>query len=390
MNIKTKKNNWTKVKFGDVVRNANSVERDPKKAGIERIVGLEHLDPGDLHIHRWNDPENGTSFSRKFVPGQTLFGKRRAYQRKVAFAEFEGICSGDILTFEPVDPEKLLPELLPFICQSEPFLDHALGTSAGSLSPRTSWKALSSYEFSLPPIKEQKRIAELLWAADLVYESYRRLIDRANQYYLSLIDERLFSEEYKTVSISDVAIINKNNLSDSNTKKTYQFSYIDISAIPHPKILGNVETHKFATAPSRARRCVENGDILVSTVRPNLKAFVRLNSLEGPHIASTGFAVISPRDHTLGSLIFHSLFSRRFSAYCEGRVTGTSYPAISAKDIASFTLNLPETNDLRQIISRELDGADAAILNIQRHVKKCQRLRNKLVQRLLEVGEYYV
>lgn len=165
----------TKVKFGDVVHNANLVEKDPVGAGIERIVGLEHLDPENLHIRRWGTPEDGTSFSRKFVPGQTLFGKRRAYQRKVAFAEFEGICSGDILTFESKDPEVLLPDLLPFICQTDAFFDHALGTSAGSLSPRTSWNALAKFEFLLPPLEEQKRIAEILWAADQVTEAYRRV-----------------------------------------------------------------------------------------------------------------------------------------------------------------------------------------------------------------------
>jgi len=161
------------VKFGDVVKNANLAERDPEAAGIGRVVGLEHLDPENLHIRRWNTLENGTSFTRKFVPGQTLFGKRRAYQRKVAFAEFEGICSGDILTFEPKDPEVLLPELLPFICQTNAFFDHALGTSAGSLSPRTSYKALQDFEFPLPPIEEQKRITEILWAADEAVERYR-------------------------------------------------------------------------------------------------------------------------------------------------------------------------------------------------------------------------
>ena len=63
---------WKMVKFDDVVRNANSTERDPLEAGIERIVGLEHLDPENLHIRRWNTPKDGTSFTRKFVSGQTL------------------------------------------------------------------------------------------------------------------------------------------------------------------------------------------------------------------------------------------------------------------------------------------------------------------------------
>jgi len=163
---------WKMVKFGEVVKNANLVERDPETNGIERIVGLEHIDPENLHIRRWNSVADGTSFTRKFVPGQTLFGKRRAYQRKVAYAEFEGICSGDILTFEPKNRKVLLPELLPFICQSDAFFDHALDTSAGSLSPRTSWTALKDFEFSLPPLDEQKRIAEILWAADGAYMNW--------------------------------------------------------------------------------------------------------------------------------------------------------------------------------------------------------------------------
>ena len=160
------------VKFGDVVTNANLVERNPEENGVTRIVGLEHIDPENLHIHRWNNISEGTSFTRKFVLGQTLFGKRRAYQRKVAYAKFTGICSGDILTFEPKDRNILLPELLPFICQSDAFFSHALDTSAGSLSPRTSWTALKNFSFPLPPLEEQKRLAELLWAADEAVEKW--------------------------------------------------------------------------------------------------------------------------------------------------------------------------------------------------------------------------
>ncbi len=191
MSTQSLKPGWKMVKFGEVVKNANLVERDPKANGIERIVGLEHIDPENLHIRRWNSVEDGTSFTRKFVPGQTLFGKRRAYQRKVAYAEFEGICSGDILTFEPKNRKVLLPELLPFICQSDAFFDHALDTSAGSLSPRTSWKALQDFEFPLPPIDEQKRVAEILWAADEAVEKYKDSIQSTEMAFSRLIGEQL-------------------------------------------------------------------------------------------------------------------------------------------------------------------------------------------------------
>src|SRR5512133_2573436 len=121
---------WPKVRFGDVVRTVDESVRDLQNSGLERYVGLEHIDPESLHIQRWGLIADGTSFTRRFRNGQVLFGKRRAYQRKVAVAEFDGLCSSDILVFEPKD-DRLLPELLPFVCQSDGFFEHALDTSAG-------------------------------------------------------------------------------------------------------------------------------------------------------------------------------------------------------------------------------------------------------------------
>lgn len=184
MNLNLDKSSWKHVAFGDVVRNVNVTARDPESAGIDRVIAMEHLDPGELKIQRWGSLEDGTTFTRRVTPGQTLFGKRRAYQRKVAYAEFDAICSGDILTFA-ADEAQLLPEFLPFLVQSNAFFDHALGTSAGSLSPRTNWRDLSSFEFDLPPLDEQKRIADLLWVVERhklalsdAVEAVRALLDR--------------------------------------------------------------------------------------------------------------------------------------------------------------------------------------------------------------------
>ncbi len=165
MTLKLDKSAWKRVAFGDVVRNANETIRNLDAAGIGRIIAMEHLDPGELKISRWGSTEDGTTFTRRVRPGQTLFGKRRAYQRKVAFAEFDAICSGDIYTFE-ADETQILGEFLPFLVQSNEFFDHALGTSAGSLSPRTNWRDLASFEFELPPFDEQMRIADLLWSIE--------------------------------------------------------------------------------------------------------------------------------------------------------------------------------------------------------------------------------
>lgn len=177
---------WRMVRFGDVVENINCVERNPLGAGLERFVGLEHMDGENLHIRRWGLIDGSdTTFTKLFRKGHVLFGKRRAYQRKVAVAEFDGICSSDILTFEPKG-DALIQELLPFIVQSDGFFEHALGTSSGSLSPRTRWSQLADYEFPLPPKDEQRRVADILWAADEVVERWRVVADRIGQLGMTL------------------------------------------------------------------------------------------------------------------------------------------------------------------------------------------------------------
>ena len=164
--------NWAPVRFGEVVENVNDTESDPGAAGLERFIGLEHLEPGSLHIRAWGNVADGTTFTRRCRPGQVLFGKRRAYQRKVAVAAFDAVVSGDIYVLAPKG-DRLLPELLPFLCLSERFFQHAVGTSAGSLSPRTNWSSLASFEFDLPPLDQQRRIAEILWAVDETREAWK-------------------------------------------------------------------------------------------------------------------------------------------------------------------------------------------------------------------------
>jgi type I restriction enzyme S subunit len=187
---------WTRVAFGDVVRLAKARVADPEAAGIERVVGLEHIEPGDLRIRRWGEVANGTTFTTLFKPGQVLFGKRRAYQRKVAVADFEGVCSGDIYVLEPTN-DRLMPELLPFLCQTDAFFDHAVGTSAGSLSPRTNWTSLASFEFLLPPVHEQARLVEALSASatnlDRLHVLYEQAAVLLDALILETIEIRGFS-----------------------------------------------------------------------------------------------------------------------------------------------------------------------------------------------------
>ena len=167
----------SKVKLGDV-----AIEHKETCKGSKDeypIVGLEHLVPEEVTLTAWSENSENT-FTKMFRKGNVLFGRRRAYLKKAAVAPFDGICSGDITVIEAI-PDRILPELLPFIIQNDDLFDFAVGKSAGSLSPRVKWEHLKNYEFELPDMDKQRELAELLWAMDATKKSYQKLITATDE-----------------------------------------------------------------------------------------------------------------------------------------------------------------------------------------------------------------
>ena len=160
------------MKLEEFARESRATHKGDK-SGVP-IVGLEHLIPQEIKFSGYDvDTEN--TFTKTFKKGQILFGRRRAYLKKAAIADFDGICSGDITVIEAI-PGKVDPLLLPFIIQNDKFFDYAVSRSAGGLSPRVKWEHLKDYEFDLPPIEEQRILADKLWAAYRLKESYKKLL----------------------------------------------------------------------------------------------------------------------------------------------------------------------------------------------------------------------
>jgi len=183
---------WERVAFGKVVQNKNENTSNPSLEGLSRVVGLDHMDSESLPLVRWSeldDLPDGTTFTRRFHAGQVLFGKRRSYQKKVSFPDFDGVCSGDILVFQSLDSKRLLPGFLPLLVQSDPFMDFAISTSAGSLSPRTKWSDLYKFEFLLPSLKNQEEIVEIIRSIDKAIQGYKKLSVRS--YRESIVHELL-------------------------------------------------------------------------------------------------------------------------------------------------------------------------------------------------------
>jgi type I restriction enzyme S subunit len=155
--------NCTATKFGGIAECDKKYPEHEKE--VERFVGLEWIEADNFQLQGFGLIASGTTFSKRFVKGDVLFGKRRAYLKKVAVADFDGICSGDILVIR-AKAMKMLQGLLPYYISADAFIQHAVSTSAGSLSPRTKWKDLAELEVSIPDIKTQEKILEVLQQFD--------------------------------------------------------------------------------------------------------------------------------------------------------------------------------------------------------------------------------
>lgn len=196
------RSDWRSYKFGEIATNI-SERVEPSKSDAEIYVGLEHLDPDSIHIRRFGTPSDVEGTKLKVYKGDIIFGRRRAYQRKAAIAEFNGICSAHSMVLR-ANPRTIEPDLFPFFIHSDVFMNRAVAISEGSLSPTIKWKSLSEQEFRLPPRPLQKKIAETLCALDCLNEKSLVNLDKLNIFYASFLNGFISKFTGEKLRLSDI------------------------------------------------------------------------------------------------------------------------------------------------------------------------------------------
>jgi restriction endonuclease S subunit len=177
-------------RFEEIAKSITERVEDPASAGVSRYVGLEHLDPDSIEIIRWGTPDQVSATKLRFYSGDVVYGRRRAYQRKLGVARFDGICSAHALVLR-AKQEVCLPEFLPYFLHSDQFHSRALEISVGSLSPTINWSTLKLQKFVLPSLEEQTRVVELLSAVDEHAEALRHQLNVAGETRKSVLQNLL-------------------------------------------------------------------------------------------------------------------------------------------------------------------------------------------------------
>ena len=197
-----------KYRFDEIAINSTA-KKKPGDADRAHYIGLEHIDSECLTITRWGSDVTPAGEKLVMKKGDVLFGKRRAYQRKVGIAPFDGIFSAHGLVLRP-NTKIVDSEFFPFFISSDQFMERAVRISVGGLSPTINWKDLKEQEFNLPPIAEQKVLAEKLWAAYRLKESYKKLLTATQEMVKSQFiemtgDPRTNPKSWQVKTLSELA-----------------------------------------------------------------------------------------------------------------------------------------------------------------------------------------
>lgn len=206
MNLKNiDKSNWQSFKFQEIAYRISETV-DPNTTELDVYIGLEHIDGENIHIKRFGIPADVSGGKLKCYPGDVIFGKRRAYQRKAAIVDFEGICSAHAFVFR-ANLEVIEPKLFPFFLHSDQFMDRAVDISVGGLSPTINWGDLKDQEFLLPPKEEQAKLAELLWAMNEVIEREKGVFENINKNKEALQNLLFDKDKYSQTKLEKYASI---------------------------------------------------------------------------------------------------------------------------------------------------------------------------------------
>lgn len=358
---KNLKPGWKVWRFDQMATNVNVRIDNPSESGMAHYVGLEHLDADSLKIRRWGTPDDVEATKLMFKKGDIIFGRRRAYQRKLGVAEFDGICSAHAMVLR-AKPDVVLPEFLPFFMQSDLFMNRAVEISVGSLSPTINWKTMAVQEFALPPIEEQSRILNLLENLQLLVQANEHATTSAKNLLDSFVAKKMstFNADNKRAKFDDVCI----RITDG-THQPPKFSdsgipFLLVSNLSSGKIDWSVEkwvsAEEYITLTKSFKP--QAGDVLLTLV--GSFGVPVLVDWQEQFTFQRHIGVLRPDDSKLRApYLYHFLCSSYGQWQCTKGAEGLAQKTITLKTLKAFDLPLPTLDEQDRFITEVAEYMNA-------------------------------
>lgn len=336
----------TKYRFDQIALNSTE-KKKPVEEDRFTYLGLEHLDSGSLKVSRYGSEVAPIGEKLVMRKGDVLFGKRRAYQKKVAIAPFDGIFSAHGLVLRPKE-DVVDKDFFPLFISSDYFLDAAIKISVGSLSPTINWKDLKELEFELPDLESQKRLASTLWAMNETMDSYKELIAVTDELVKSQFMEQfkeLIEQPEACSNIEDICtVFADGDWIESKEQSDEGIRLIQTGNIGSAQYLDKGERARFITDDTFERlNCTEvkANDILISRLPDPVGRACIIPEGLGKCITAVDCTIVRLGSRVIPEYFIAYTLSPFYMMQVASRETGSTRKRISRKNLGVLTIPVP-------------------------------------------------
>lgn len=397
MNVDPLPEGWSEVLLGEIgtcMKGSGITRSDMRDTGLACVRYGELYTHYESVIRRPITRINtlAASRARPIRRGDVLFAASGETAEEIGkcavyLGEEPAFAGGDIIVLRP---DQANPLFLGYSLNAEGVAAQKARRGQGDAVVHISSSNLAAISVPLPPPEEQRAIAEALSGVDELIEGLEKLIEKKRAVKQAAMQELLtgktrlpgFGGHWQTRKLLELADVNPEQLG-SKTSGRYAFNYISLEDVQAGKLLGSTRM-VFKTAPSRARRIVAAGDVLMATVRPQLLAHLKFDGRLDRSVCSTGFAVLRARPNAaVPSLLFHHLFSTPMDRQLDRLLTGSNYPAINAAEVAQLLIDCPLEVEEQQAIGGVLDGLDDEMTALSARLAKTRDVKRGMMQQLL-------
>jgi type I restriction enzyme, S subunit len=356
--------NWKNVKFGDIAQQIVERIDDPQKSGYNSYIGLEHIETEQINIQKYGDAKEVKSSKFLCQKGDIIFGRRRAYLRKLAVCDRDSLVSSDAMVIRP--KKEVIKEYLILMMQTDYFWEKAISLSAGSLSPRVKWRELSTIEFYLPPFDVQKKISDILWSIQDNLEKIEKLIQITEKLKKGLLEELITRKKWELINFGEKISLVKGKAPKKELgeiKSNLKLPYLNTDLLRDS--LQNIFLPKNDFMVE-----VTNKDVIILWDGSNAGEIFR--GKEG-YLSSTMTKLVYDKTEYDNNFLYYFLKTKEFEI--KSQCKGTGIPHVDKEIIESLQLPLISYQEQQKIVKilKQIFNAQYAFqenLNITRILKK--------------------
>ena len=342
-----------KYRFEQIAINSTE-KKKPVEEDRFTYLGLEHLDSGSLKVTRFGSEVAPIGEKLVMHKGDVLFGKRRAYQKKVAIAPFDGIFSAHGMVLRPRE-DVIDKSFFPLFISSDYFLDAAIKISVGSLSPTINWRDLKTLEFELPDLATQRKLAETLWSINDTMETYKKLIAATDELVKSQFMEQFGSylgDETRCATVEQVCtVFADGDWIESKDQADDGIRLIQTGNVGNGVYLDKGERARYIDEETFVRlNCTEvlPNDILISRLPdPVGRACIIPDGL-GKSITAVDCSIVRLKSHVLPEFFVAYTMTTLYAAQIGSSVTGSTRKRISRKNLGQVVIPTPDIDQQEQ------------------------------------------